>query len=245
MRDKYGRIREFTKVSCHNCLKKFYKAKRFIDCKRHFCSIKCNGISNRNRIVVRCNQCSVKFNRRLSQISERKQKHGLQFCSRRCKDLASNVGGMLIPSHYNDGSTDYRNRTFKTYVHKCSSCGYSKSVKMMDADHIDGNRNNNHIDNLQILCIWCHTLKTRHISKHKWDGEFGSVVQSVERRSCIPEEAERSRPDPPKTNTTKRLSKNDVSQIRQLLKLSNISINKLSKIYNVSRPTIDNISNNI
>ena len=31
---------------------------------------------------------------------------------------------------------------------------------MLDVDHIDGNHNNNHPDNLQTLCKCCHAYKT-------------------------------------------------------------------------------------
>ena len=43
----------------------------------------------------------------------------------------------------------------------CDICNF-KAVHMcqLDVDHIDGNRNNNSIENLQTLCANCHRLKT-------------------------------------------------------------------------------------
>lgn len=37
---------------------------------------------------------------------------------------------------------------------------------MLDVDHIDSNRSNAALSNLQILCIWCHALKTRGVEAH-------------------------------------------------------------------------------
>ena len=53
-------------------------------------------------------------------------------------------------------------------VHKklhCESCDFiALHPVQLDVDHIDGNRANNDIDNLQTLCANCHRLKT-HINK--------------------------------------------------------------------------------
>lgn len=41
----------------------------------------------------------------------------------------------------------------------CRCCGCSDS-DCLEIDHIDGNRNNTQIDNLQLLCSNCHSKKT-------------------------------------------------------------------------------------
>ena len=46
----------------------------------------------------------------------------------------------------------------KTY---CEKCGFVPTVpSQLDVDHIDGNKTNNEITNLQTLCANCHRLKT-------------------------------------------------------------------------------------
>jgi len=44
---------------------------------------------------------------------------------------------------------------------ECNECGFiAIHPCQLDVDHIDGNRTNNDLQNLQILCSNCHRLKT-------------------------------------------------------------------------------------
>lgn len=44
----------------------------------------------------------------------------------------------------------------------CYKCGFIAQDKcQLDVDHINGNHNDNRIENLQILCANCHRLKTK------------------------------------------------------------------------------------
>ena len=58
---------------------------------------------------------------------------------------------------------------FNTYTqHKkdyCESCGFTALHRVqLDVDHIDGNHQNNELENLQTLCANCHRLKT-HVNQ--------------------------------------------------------------------------------
>lgn len=45
--------------------------------------------------------------------------------------------------------------------HFCEFCGFKPVHScQLDVDHIDGNRKNNDVENLQTLCANCHRLKT-------------------------------------------------------------------------------------
>lgn len=44
----------------------------------------------------------------------------------------------------------------------CERCGFIPEDKVqLDVDHIDGDRSNNDLSNLQTLCANCHRLKTK------------------------------------------------------------------------------------
>jgi hypothetical protein len=113
-----------------------------------------------------CDFCVKSFWRYPSKIKN--SKSGFQFCSRKCKEEAQSVSDFesLRPNHYGIGEFNYRKRALEFYGSKCKQCNYNEHIQMLDVDHIDGNRKNNKLENLQVLCVWCHALKTRGIDKH-------------------------------------------------------------------------------
>ena len=49
----------------------------------------------------------------------------------------------------------------------CEHCGFiALHPVQLDVDHIDGNRKNNNLENLQTLCANCHRLKTQINNDH-------------------------------------------------------------------------------
>jgi hypothetical protein len=51
----------------------------------------------------------------------------------------------------------------------CERCGFTpEHSSQLDVDHIDGNKQNNVLENLQTLCANCHRLKT-HINKESFN----------------------------------------------------------------------------
>ena len=71
-----------------------------------------------------------------------------KYCCKQCKDLVGN-------NH---------NKPYKTLIKKefCISCGPKVEYHycQLTIDHVDGDKNNNQLDNLRILCCNCHALKT-------------------------------------------------------------------------------------
>lgn len=56
----------------------------------------------------------------------------------------------------------------------CELCGFVPvRICQLDVDHIDGNHNNNEIDNLKTLCANCHRLKT--YLNRDWEIEKGTI----------------------------------------------------------------------
>jgi hypothetical protein len=164
MVDKYGRRRGFCKVKCDACGKDFWKAKRFLKSKKQFCSPMCRAEGSCNKIKVKCSCCGKEFGKRPSSLIN--SKSGLYFCSRECKDKAQTLDvGILKIEHYKDGEWAYSRRARVEYGEKCAHCGYHEHTEGLEVHHIDGNRKNNKLSNLIVLCALCHRLVTNKVFK--------------------------------------------------------------------------------
>jgi 5-methylcytosine-specific restriction endonuclease McrA len=66
-----------------------------------------------------------------------------------------------------------KRRLFAEHVltEKCSMCGWNKAAPdgriPLELDHINGDRHDNRIENLRILCPNCHSLQPTHRGKNK------------------------------------------------------------------------------
>lgn len=126
----------------------------------NFCSAKCRYLSFKES--YECSFCNITFI--ATKARRAKSKTSNHFCSNSCKyKAASSLDNayMTGPKVKSMGDTTYRNRAFNFLDKKCSCCNYSEYIELLDVDHIDGDRKNNDIVNLQILCVKCHALKTR------------------------------------------------------------------------------------
>jgi len=135
-------LREHTRGNAKYCCKNHsYKAKK--------------GVTRTVNNVV-CSYCGIPFHKAGSKQS--KSKSGLFFCCRAHKDLAQQIGGIeaIQPDHYKNGKSNYREIAFRHYPHKCSKCGYDKIPQILAVHHIDTDRNNTSIENLELLCGTCH-----------------------------------------------------------------------------------------
>ncbi len=64
-------------------------------------------------------------------------------------------------------------RAKKGYCERCLTVPLDKT--QLDVDHIDGDRGNNDIKNLQTLCKPCHKIKTRE----NWEFKNHEVLQQM------------------------------------------------------------------
>ena len=174
--DEYdGRKRLLYPKTCVICETTFWIPKNQIP-KRNTCSAKCRGENDRKREEVQCAFCHRSFERVVNRIII--SKSGLHFCDRKCKDAAQCIESNIITySHYTDGNRVYRSRAFRAYGKICNQCKYDEDERMLDVDHKDNDRKNGAILNLQVLCLWCHGLKTRGVPFHL----RGPVAQLGER----------------------------------------------------------------
>lgn len=90
----------------------------------------------------------------------KRSKTGNVYCSRSCSNSKNNTLFKSGENHpnYTTGKGSYRNRKLKESEAKCEECGFD-NILALEVHHKDGDRKNNHIDNLELLCCNCHTIK--------------------------------------------------------------------------------------
>lgn len=151
------------KNNCLKCTKEFYvKPNVFKKGYGKFCSKDCVLIykkENSSDIMKKfiCSYCNIEFLRYKKNFS----KSGFYFCCRKHKDLAQRIGGIkeIQPSHYKDGSFNYRDIAFRNFDKKCNKCGYYEYPAILVVHHKDRDRSNNNLSNLEILCPNCHEIE--------------------------------------------------------------------------------------
>lgn len=92
-------------------------------------------------------------------------KSNKKYCSRTCKQKAHSLrdrNRIERSKKFLDANRDRKKRGYRRYKKGyCENCGFKpKHSCQLDVDHIDGNHDNNDIENLQTLCANCHRLKT-------------------------------------------------------------------------------------
>ena len=153
-----GVKRKGENFTCEVCKKHFVG--RF-NSKRKFCSAKCSGESRFNSQEINCCNCNKKIFKNKSKLKN--SKHGVYFCSRKCKDFSQSLLGncsIIRPIHYGEGTKRYNQLAKKIFPVKCKDCGIDKSY-LLCVHHIDGNRDNNPKDgsNWEVLCLNCHAKR--------------------------------------------------------------------------------------
>jgi hypothetical protein len=178
-----GKSRTLYRVLATECEHYVYAPKHRMD--RKYCSRVCRD--KRPRILVKRN-CGFCLKEILRSPSKLGSKSGLLFCNRLCKEKAQSLeSGILQIAHYMNGRSVYRDRALKKYGSRCVVCSYDEIVWMLDVDHIDSDRENNSVENLQVLCAWHHVLKTRLTRMGKYGGlaQLGQSVAPAMRRPSV------------------------------------------------------------
>jgi len=108
-------------------------------------------------MLVNCYTCNKRFNKRPTEI--KKSKSGKHFCNHSCAAKENNKlrRGELHPN-YKIGKHSYRERKLRNSNLVCEICNESHPCTL-EVHHIDGDRSNNKLDNLELLCANCHLKK--------------------------------------------------------------------------------------
>lgn len=155
------RHRWFNYYACAFCNKIYRKQKRLSEgaTQEFYCSKTCYSDSTKpEEDFVKCAHCGVTFTKNASKRNN--SKSGLYFCCRKHKDIGQTYIEEIQPEHYGTGTGEhsYRKLAFSKLNSICNECGIS-IYEVLEVHHIDKNRDNNDISNLEILCANCHTLE--------------------------------------------------------------------------------------
>jgi hypothetical protein len=106
-------------------------------------------------------------------------KSGMVFCSRKCKDEAQKIGGVsaIMPPHY---GLSHGKHLWDRLIHddpdaKCMGCGEPRRF-LLCVHHIDGDRENNVQENLEVVCGNCHII--RHLKQVKGEWVYCTKVMT-------------------------------------------------------------------
>ena len=154
------------KVRCSVCGKEYeIELKRYNqkikDGTAFYCSKECK--SHKGSILCKCANCGKEIWKVKSQIE--KSKTGNVFCNVSCAISKNNKLFKTGENHPTYVGSNYRQRAFMTYPHKCVVCGYDEDERILEVHHIDEDRENNDIGNLCILCPICHKKISLHYYK--------------------------------------------------------------------------------
>ena len=158
-KDTSGRNRVFNQYdACLHCGKEYKKQKAHAEGAQQelYCSSVCYNEHNK-KVKLNCSHCGIQFTRLKSQIKKRIKNNHINFCSRDCKDKAVHYMTDIRPAHYGT-SEDYRIKAFRVLPNICNRCGFD-NLLALEVHHVDTNRYNNDIDNLEILCANCHVIE--------------------------------------------------------------------------------------
>lgn len=150
-------------VNCIKCNKEFYvKPSHQKLGYGKYCSRTCQIIGQRKGLLVKCSSCGKDTWKTPKDIKSTKS--GKLFCSKSCQTKWRNkyFSDTLHPNWKDGKSKDYR-RIIKESVkyEECMLCGCTDS-RVLAVHHLDKDRKNNNIENLEWLCMNCHNLVHRH-----------------------------------------------------------------------------------
>lgn len=179
---------------CVVCNKEFYVPRYRAD-KAKFCSHECQNHGQYEHIKRVCLGCGKEF---LVSNSRANKK----FCNEDCRLKYNSehsrtakerrIRTKIIHAENRGYRSKYlRQKVLEKYGFKCAKCGYEKYSFNLDVHHIDENANNNSIENLGLLCTFCH--KELH---YIYGGDYNKFMKGERDDAVITREKEHTKKYP-------------------------------------------------
>lgn len=183
---------------CVNCDKEFNS---LISENRKFCSQNCSAIfvnlsngdnklieygitKNGEKLYKICINCEKEFLIERKRMSETRK-----FCTNVChKDYEEKIRFHNVENNGNASKKTIKAYLIKKYGNKCMECGWNKvnpttNKIPVELEHIDGNSENNKLENLKIICPNCHSLTPTYKSLNKGKGRHKRMERYKEGKS--------------------------------------------------------------
>jgi 5-methylcytosine-specific restriction endonuclease McrA len=127
--------------------------------------------------IIKCKHCEKEH------FVQNKYSSKSLYCSVQCQQdlrLMEKVKSGLA------SSKTMKRYLLREYGHKCWSCGitnWNNKPIIMELEHIDGNSENNSLDNLSILCPNCHSQTPTYKAKNVGKGRHSRRIRYAEGKS--------------------------------------------------------------
>ena len=146
-----------------------------------FCSSSCSAIfnnKNRPRIIKIC---------QLPTCNNLIDRQAVSFCSRKCYNNNKLLESFKCVENGNAEERIVKKYLLHHYGNICFECGITswqgKELKM-DLDHIDGNSDNNTLENCRLLCPNCHRQTPTYKGGNKKDKKNKDDQRNIRRRAA-------------------------------------------------------------
>ena len=161
---KYNKQKNWKTVQCEQCKKNFEKQNSQIKkSNRNYCSKKCYNNSKFSGKNIPCSFCKSLIYR----SKHRLELFNFHYCNHHCREKHLFPNKKQNIKLTNKKTPNCRNKALKYYGLICQNkeCLLKNNeIKILkcylDVDHIDSDRTNNSIENLAVLCVFCHREKT-------------------------------------------------------------------------------------
>lgn len=155
------RQRPKSEVTCDNCGQIYQKETRQIQLNaklghKNFCSSDCLKKSRTTSLLLTCSNpdCNRSFVRQKSAYVRNASSQA--YCSNSCAASVNNKQRIRDKhSQWNGGTSVYRKMALEHHGAMCCVCGYN-TESCLQVHHIDGNRKNNELNNLLVVCPTHH-----------------------------------------------------------------------------------------
>lgn len=164
-------IRKFCSKKCSVTFSNIEKGKNNIEKNKNIKVLK--DESNEIKYLYNCKNCKEDF-----EVDKREASKIRKYCSHKChKEFEEKIRYTKIENNEIVSNKSVKSYLIKKYGEKCMDCGWCEIHKLtkkvpIELEHIDGNSENNNLENLKLLCPNCHSLTITYKALNKGNGRY-------------------------------------------------------------------------